>query len=119
MKSKIDQVTTNYNRLISCVLYQGGSDEILNTLYARGIFRAYYVAVRGSPIGRASQIGKLPEIPKTEFLQVLVSADQADYIYQLIYETAHLYEVQKGIIYINRVSHSSDYSFPDNYQLLT
>ena len=36
--------------------------------------------------GGYSLAGNLPEIPKTEILHATVSADQADYIYKMLYE---------------------------------
>jgi hypothetical protein len=45
----------------------------------------------------------LPEIPKTEILHATVSADQADYIYRMLYEEAKMDEQGKGVIYVNRL----------------
>ena len=107
----------DYTRLITCILYEGGSIEILEKLHAQGINEAYFVSVRGAPIGRASSVEGLPEIPKTEILKVVVAADQADYIYEMIYDTAQLNEPQRGIAYIQRLSRSSMNDLPEDSEL--
>jgi len=56
----------NYTRLITCVLYEGGAESMMESLYQRGIREAYFYPTRGKPIGRTSEAGDLPEIPKTE-----------------------------------------------------
>ena len=107
----------DYTRLITCILYEGGSIEILEKLHSQGINEAYFVSVRGAPIGRASSVEGLPEIPKTEILKVVVAADQADYIYEMIYDTAQLNEPQRGISYIQRLSRSSMNDLPEDSEL--
>jgi len=41
-----------------------------------------------------------------------VSADQADYIYRMLYEEAKMDEQGKGVIYVNRLSRSSQITVP-------
>jgi hypothetical protein len=98
-------------------LYEGGAVEILEKLHAQGINEAYFVSVRGAPIGRASTVEGLPEIPKTEILHVVVAADQADYIYEMIYDSAQLDQPQMGIAYIKRLSRSTMNDLPEDSQL--
>ena len=117
MSNKSSIPNIDYTRLITCILYEGGSIEILKKLHAQGINEAYFVSVRGAPIGRASSVEGLPEIPKTEILKVVVSADQADYIYEMIYDTAQLNEPQRGIAYIQRLSRSSMNDLPEDSEL--
>ena len=103
----------DYTRLLTCVMYQGGAEAIMEELYGRGINEAYFYSVRGKPIGRASEAGNLPEIPKTEILHAVVSADQADYIYSMIYHDYRLNEPGVGMISVNRLTRSSRLRLPE------
>ena len=85
----------------------------MEELYRRGITEAYFYSVRGKPIGRASEAGNLPEIPKTEILHAVVSADQADYIYSMIYHDFRLNEPSVGMINVNRLTRSSRLMLPE------
>lgn len=102
----------DYTREITCVLYEGGAHALMALLHHKGINETYYYNVRGNPLGRASLAGNLPEIPKTEILHATVSADQADYIYRMLYEEAKMDEQGKGVIYVNRLSRSSQITVP-------
>jgi len=104
----------DYTRLITCILYEGGSVEILEMLRTKGVNEACFYSVRGAPIGRSSEVDGLPEIPKTEVLNVVVAADQADYIFEAIYNMAELQEPQKGIITVNRLARSSEINLPSD-----
>ena len=97
----------DYTRLLTCILYEGGAADVLEELYKRGIKEGYFVSVRGAPLGRSSTVQGLPEIPQTEILHVVVAADQADYIFQMIYEFAELNKPQKGIIFVKKLTRSS------------
>jgi hypothetical protein len=77
---------------------------------------AYYYSVRGNPIGRASLAGGLPEMPKTEVLHAVVSADQADYIYNFIYHEFKLNQQGIGMISVNRLIRSSPNVLPSDLQ---
>ncbi len=114
-ESKIPNI--DYTRLLTCILYEGGSADVLEELYKRGIKEGYFTSVRGAPLGRSSSVEGLPEIPKTEVLNVVVAADQADYIYQMIYEFAELGTPQKGIIYIKKLTRSSLNILPEDTDL--
>ena len=103
----------DYTRLLTCVMYQGGAEAIMEELYRRGINEAYFYSVRGKPIGRASEAGNLPEIPRTEVLHAVVSADQADYIYSMIYHDFKLNEPGVGMISVNRLTRSSRLMLPE------
>ena len=102
----------NYTRLLTCILYEGGGEKVLEMLREKGINECYYYNVRGNPIGRASMAGNLPEIPKTELVHATVSADQADYIYEMLYSEAGINQPGKGFIYVNRLTRSSRITLP-------
>lgn len=107
----------DYTRLITCILYEGGAVAVLEMLRGKAIHEAHFYSVRGAPIGRSSAVSGLPEIPKTEILHAVVSADQADYLYEQIYELARLEEPNRGIVYINRLSRSSRNILPSEEEL--
>ncbi len=103
----------NYTRLITCVLYEGGAEKLLETLHHKGVNEAFYYGVRGNPIGRASEASSLPEISKTEIVQAVVAADQADYIYNMIYHDFRLDMPSVGVITVNRLTRSSQNILPE------
>ncbi len=103
----------NYTRLITCVLYEGGAEKVLEMLHHKGVNEAFYYGVRGNPIGRASEASGLPEISKTEVLQAVVAADQADYIYNAIYHDFRLDMPGVGTITVNRLTRSSQNVLPE------
>mgnify|MGYP001157091921 FL=1 len=107
----------DYTRLLTCILYEGGAADVLEELYKRGIKEGYFVSVRGAPLGRSSTVQGLPEIPQTEILHVVVAADQADYIFQMIYEFAKLDQPQKGIIFVKKLTRSSPNILPEDTDL--
>ncbi len=108
----------DYTRQITCILYEGGASKLLEMLHHKGINECYFYNVRGNPIGRASLAGNLPEIPKTEILHVVVSADQADYVYRMLYEEAGMDEQGKGMISVNRLIRSSPITLPETSHVL-
>src|SRR6056300_1427102 len=103
----------DYTRLITCVLYEGGSVPVLEMLHKRGINEAYFYSVRGAPMGRSSEVSGLPEIPKTEILHAVVSADQSDYIYDM----TELDQPNRGVVYVNRLARSTPFELPDEATL--
>jgi nitrogen regulatory protein PII len=105
-----------YTRMLTCILYDGGAEKVLEELHHRGVNEAYYYNVRGNPIGRASLAGGLPEMPKTEVLHAVVSADQADYIYNFIYHEFKLNQQGIGMISVNRLIRSSPNVLPSDLQ---
>ena len=106
----------NYTRLITCVLYEGGASALLETLHHKGVNEAFFYGVRGNPIGRASEASGLPEISKPEIVQAVVAADQADYIYNMIYHDFNLDKPGMGMITVNRLVRSSQNVLPAGMQ---
>lgn len=115
---KISEGTVlDYTRLMTAVLYEGGAHSIAEKLHHRGINEVYYYSVRGAPLGRASENSGLPEIPKTEILHAVVSADQADYIQEMIYDLAELSKPQRGIVFVNKLLMSTRNNLPSEKEL--
>jgi nitrogen regulatory protein PII len=109
---KVDIPYIDYTRLITCILYEGGGSRVMELLHHKGLNECHMYSVRGNPIGRASLAGGLPEIPKTEIVHLVVSADQADYVYAMLYEECDMKHQGKGMIYVNRLSRSSRVALP-------
>lgn len=105
-------VVLDYTREINVILYEGGADKIAELLLKHGITELFFDSVRGAPLGRSSANSSLPEIPKTEYLHAVVSADQADYIQGLIYEAAELYKPQRGIVFVSKLLMSTRHRMP-------
>ena len=105
-------VVLDYTREINVILYEGGADKIAELLLKHGVTELFFDSVRGAPLGRSSESSGLPEIPKTEFLHAVVSADQADYIQGLIYEAAELFKPQRGIVYVSKLLMSTRHRMP-------
>ncbi len=109
---QIDIPYIDYTRLITCILYEGGGSKVIELLHRKGLNECFMYSVRGNPIGRASLAGNLPEIPKTEVIQVVVSADQADYIYSMLYEECEMNRQGMGMISVNRLIRSTRIALP-------
>lgn len=112
-----ESVVLDYTREVTVILYEGGAAEIAKKLFERGITEVFFDAVRGAPLGKASDSSGLPEIPKTEQLHAIVSADQADYIQGLIYEEAELFKPQRGIVFVNKLLMSTRNILPSEQEL--
>ncbi|MDA0665714.1 MAG: hypothetical protein O2848_03180 [Proteobacteria bacterium] len=112
-----ESVVLDYTREVTVILYEGGAAEIAKKLFERGITEVFFDAVRGAPLGKASDSSGLPEIPKTEQLSAIVSADQADYIQGLIYEEAELFKPQRGIVFVNKLLMSTRNILPSEQEL--
>jgi hypothetical protein len=108
----------DYTRLITCILYEGGAADVLEFLHQRGVNEAYYYSVRGAPIGRSTAMEGLPDIPKTEILHAVVAADQADYLFEEIYAFAKLDQPRQGIMSVNKLLRSSEYTLPADVQYI-
>jgi hypothetical protein len=85
----------DYTRLITCVLYEGGAEKLLEMLHHKGVNEACFYGVRGNPVGRASEASGLPEISKTE-----------------VYHDFNLDKPGQGVITVNRLVRSSQNVLP-------
>ena len=102
----------DYTWLISGVLYEGGTDVLIPELMKRGVNEAYFYNVAGSPIGRKSVAGVADSFD-VEQLHVVVSADQAENIFDYIYRFCDLSHPNKGFINMNKLSRSTQLDLPD------
>jgi|TARA_B110000467_G_C18114907_1_gene364576 hypothetical protein len=112
LKRDIRKHYLDYTWLISGVLYEGGTDVLIPELMKRGINEVCFYNVAGSPIGRKSVAGVADSFDVEQF-HVVVSADQAENIFDYIYRFCDLSRPNKGFINMNKLSRSTQLDLPD------
>jgi len=112
LKRDISKHYLDYTWLISGVLYEGGTDVLIPELMKRGINEVCFYNVAGSPIGRKSVAGVADSFDVEQF-HVVVSADQAENIFDYIYRFCDLSHPNKGFINMNKLSRSTQLDLPD------
>ena len=99
----------DYTWLISGILYEGGTDKLVPELMKRGINEVYFYNVAGTIIGQKAVTGVSGSFDVEQF-HVVVTADQAENIFDFIYRFCELSEPNKGIIYMNKLKRSTKHS---------
>jgi hypothetical protein len=102
----------DYTWIISGILYQGGTDALVPELMSRGINEVYFHNVAGTPIGKKTVSGVADSFDVEEFF-VVVSADQAENIFDFIFHFCELDKPNIGMIRLNKLSHSTMHMLPD------
>jgi hypothetical protein len=102
----------DYTWIISGILYQGGTDALVPELMSRGINEVYFHNVAGTPIGKKTVSGVADSFDVEEFF-VIVSADQAENIFDFIFHFCELDKPNIGMIRLNKLSHSTIHMLPD------
>ena len=102
----------DYTWIISGILYQGGTDALVPQLMSRGINDVYFHNVAGTPIGKKTVSGVADSFDVEEFF-VVVSADQAENIFDFIFHFCELDKPNIGMIRLNKLSHSTIHMLPD------
>jgi hypothetical protein len=84
----------------------------------RGINEVYFYNVAGTIIGQKTVTGVSGSFDVEQF-HVVVTADQAENIFDFIYRFCELSEPNKGIIYMNKLKRSTKHSLQgdENTQL--
>jgi hypothetical protein len=95
----------DYTWIISGILYQGGTDALVPELM-------YFHNVAGTPIGKKTVSGVADSFDVEEFF-VVVSADQAENIFDFIFHFCELDKPNIGMIRLNKLSHSTIHMLPD------
>ena len=111
-KPNLGEHYLDYTWLISGVLYEGGTDLLIPELMKKGINEVYFYNVAGSPIGRRSVAGVADSFDVEQF-HLVVSADQAENIFDYIYRFCKLSEPNKGVINISKLFRSTGLDLPD------
>ena len=103
----------DYTWMISGILYQGGTDALILELMSKGINEVFFYNVAGTPIGKKTVSGVADSFDVEEFF-VVVSADQAENIFDFIFHFCGLDKPNIGMIRLNKLSHSTTYRLPEN-----
>ena len=103
----------DYTWLISGILYQGGTDMLIPELMSRGINEVFFHNVAGNPIGKKTVSGVADSFDVEEFF-VVVSADQAENIFDFVFHFCGLDKPNIGMIRLNKLSHSTRFWLPEN-----
>jgi len=111
-KSDVSENYLDYTWLISGVLYEGGTDLLIPELMKIGINDVYFYNVAGSPMGRKSVAGVADSFDVEQF-HVVVSADQAENVFDFIYRFCELSQPNKGIINMNKLYRSTQLDLPE------
>ena len=108
----------DYTWLISGILYEGGTDKLIPELMKRNINEVYFYNVAGTMIGQKT-VSDVSGSFDVEQFHVVVTADQAENIFDFIYRFCDLSEPNKGIIYMNKLNRSTKHSLQgdENTQL--
>ena len=103
----------DYTWLISGIFYEGGTDKLVPELMKRGINEVYFYNVAGTMIGQKTVAGVSGSFDVEQF-HVVVTADQAENIFDFIYRFCNLSEPNKGIIYMNKLMKSTTHKLQED-----
>ena len=103
----------DYTWLISGILYEGGTDKLIPELMKRNINEVYFYNVAGTMIGQKTVAGVSGSFDVEQF-HVVVTADQAENIFDFIYRFCELSEPNKGIIYMNKLKKSTKHKLQND-----
>ena len=103
----------DYTWLISGIFYEGGTEKLIPELMKRGINEVYFYNVAGTMIGQKTVAGVSGSFDVEQF-HVVVTADQAENIFDFIYRFCDLSEPNKGIIYMNKLMKSTKHKPQDD-----
>ena len=103
----------DYTWLISGIFYEGGTDKLVPELMKRGINEVHFYNVAGTMIGQKTVAGVSGSFDVEQF-HVVVTADQAENIFDFIYRFCNLSEPNKGIIYMNKLMKSTKHKLQED-----
>jgi nitrogen regulatory protein PII len=101
----------DYTWLISGILYEGGSELLIPELMKRGINEVYFYNVAGNPIGKKAIAGVSGSFDVEQF-HIVVTADQAENVFDFIYRFCNMAEPNQGLIYMNKLMRSTAHTLP-------
>ena len=102
------------DKLITCILPKGLALPILKKLKEeKGINRANINSARG--MGKITPLAYrgIGEQAEKELLNIVVSQEQADDIFNYIYEEADINRPHGGIIYMSQLAMSTPFTLPE------
>ena len=105
--------------LITCIVQRGLADDIINAAREAGAQGATVHYAKGMGIReRLGVLGVAVEVEK-EVINIVVSAEQADKIFEKIYLAGKLDTPGMGLVYLTPLEKAATYVPPDILQNLT
>src|SRR3990172_1439822 len=107
-------LTSTQHKLITGILKKGkGIDGLIKLKDEKSIITANVDSARG--MGRLTPEAHrgIGEQSEKEILNVVVSAEHADAIFEYIYEIAEINKPHGGLIYMTRLQRATAYVLPD------
>jgi hypothetical protein len=101
-------------KLIFCILPKGVALEVVKQLKE-------IHGIMSSNISNARGVGKITPLAyrgisgqsEKEILSIVVSANQADEIFEFVYHEAHIDQPHGGIMYLHALHETTEYSLPE------
>ena len=103
-------------KLISCILPDDGTERrLLRWLRDQGITRANSVYCRGHSVLREAKArrGKLPEPSLLRLVQIVVDADEADALFDRLYEQADIHRPRGGALIMTPLTFATPFALPE------
>ena len=107
-------VTDTLHKLITGILPKGKGFDVLKKLKGeKGIITANVDSARGMGHLTPEAHRGIGEQSEKEILNVLITAEQADAIFEYIYEISEINKPHGGLIYMTSLQRATAYVLPD------
>ncbi|MEG3638315.1 hypothetical protein [Magnetococcus sp. PR-3] len=105
------------NKMITAYLPDDGSDkEVLKALHERGVNTANSVGLRGIAQLRPAKgkAGRLPESEAVKMVTIMVAGEEADELFEFIFDKGNLAREGGGLMFMNTLSATTLFTLPDD-----